>query len=67
MSKKVLVTGGAEVISTDKSKKLLGYRPKFSMKDGLKEAVRWLYNKGSFLDLITSVKNERTNKYFVEK
>lgn len=27
----------------DKAKKLLGYSPKFSMKDGLKEAVKWYW------------------------
>ena len=27
----------------DKAKRLLGYDPKFSMKDGLKEAVRWYW------------------------
>jgi UDP-N-acetylglucosamine 4-epimerase len=30
--------------SVDKAKKLLGYDPKFSMKDGLKEAVKWYWN-----------------------
>ncbi len=29
--------------SVDKAKKLLGYTPKFSMKAGLKEAVRWYW------------------------
>jgi UDP-N-acetylglucosamine 4-epimerase len=29
--------------SVDKAKKLLGYAPKFSMKEGLKEAVRWYW------------------------
>ena len=28
----------------DKAKKLLGYNPKFSMKQGLKEAVKWYWN-----------------------
>lgn len=30
--------------SIDKAKELLGYEPKFSMKDGLKEAVNWYWN-----------------------
>ena len=30
--------------SIDKAKKLLNYNPKFSMKDGLKEAVQWYWN-----------------------
>lgn len=29
--------------SIDKAKKLLGYDPKFSMKDGLKESVKWYW------------------------
>jgi UDP-N-acetylglucosamine 4-epimerase len=29
--------------SVDKAKKLLGYNPKFSMKEGLKEAVKWYW------------------------
>jgi UDP-N-acetylglucosamine 4-epimerase len=29
--------------SIDKAKELLGYNPKFSMKEGLKEAVRWYW------------------------
>lgn len=29
--------------SIDKAKRLLGYDPKFSMKDGLKEAVKWYW------------------------
>ena len=29
--------------SIDKAKKLLGYNPKFSMKDGLKESVKWYW------------------------
>lgn len=28
----------------DKAKELLGYNPKFSMKDGLREAVKWYWN-----------------------
>ncbi len=28
----------------DKAKRLLGYAPKFSMKDGLREAVKWYWN-----------------------
>ncbi len=31
--------------SIDKAKKLLGYHPKFSMKQGLKEAVKWYWEK----------------------
>ena len=31
--------------SIDKAKKLLGYNPKFSMKEGLKEAVKWYVHK----------------------
>ena len=27
----------------DKAKKLLGYDPKFSMRDGLREAVKWYW------------------------
>lgn len=30
--------------SIDKAKKLLGYNPKFSMQEGLKEAVKWYWN-----------------------
>ena len=30
--------------SVDKAKRLLGYSPKFSMKEGLKEAVKWYWN-----------------------
>ena len=30
--------------SVDKAKKLLGYNPQFSMKDGLKEAVKWYWD-----------------------
>lgn len=30
--------------SIDKAKKLLNYKPQFSMKDGLKEAVTWYWN-----------------------
>jgi UDP-N-acetylglucosamine 4-epimerase len=30
--------------SIDKAKRLLGYRPEFSMQSGLKEAVRWYWN-----------------------
>ena len=30
--------------SVDKAKELLGYHPKFSMKEGLKEAVKWYWN-----------------------
>ncbi|MDR6846392.1 SDR family oxidoreductase [Flavobacterium granuli] len=30
--------------SIDKAKKLLGYKPQFSIQDGLKEAVAWYYN-----------------------
>jgi len=30
--------------SVDKAKVLLGYDPKFSMKEGLKEAVKWYWN-----------------------
>ena len=30
--------------SIDKARSLLGYNPKFSIKDGLKEAVLWYYN-----------------------
>jgi len=30
--------------SVDKAKKLLGYAPKYSMKEGLKEAVNWYWN-----------------------
>lgn len=30
--------------SVDKAKKLLGYNPQFSMKEGLKEAVDWYWN-----------------------
>ena len=30
--------------SIDKAKSLLGYEPKFSMRDGLKEAVQWYWN-----------------------
>ena len=30
--------------SIDKAKELLGYEPKFSMKEGLKEAVHWYWN-----------------------
>lgn len=30
--------------SIDKAKELLNYNPKFSMKDGLKEAVKWYWN-----------------------
>lgn len=30
--------------SIDKAKELLNYNPKFSMKDGLKEAVQWYWN-----------------------
>ena len=29
--------------SIDKAKRLLGYQPSFSMRDGLKEAVRWYW------------------------
>ena len=29
--------------SIDKAKKLLGYNPKFSMKEGLKESVKWYW------------------------
>ena len=29
--------------SIDKAKNLLGYNPEFSMKDGLKEAVKWYW------------------------
>ena len=28
----------------DKAKRLLGYDPKFCMRDGLKEAVKWYWN-----------------------
>ena len=31
--------------SIDKAKNLLGYAPKFSMKEGLKEAVKWYWEK----------------------
>lgn len=31
--------------SIDKAKNLLGYNPKFSMKEGLKEAVKWYWEK----------------------
>lgn len=31
--------------SIDKAKKLLNYHPKFSMKDGLKEAVKWYWEE----------------------
>ena len=31
--------------SIDKAKNLLGYQPKFSMKEGLKEAVKWYWEK----------------------
>ena len=30
--------------SIDKAKHLLGYNPKYSIKDGLKEAVEWYWN-----------------------
>ena len=30
--------------NVDKAKRLLGYNPKFSLKDGLKEAVKWYWN-----------------------
>lgn len=30
--------------NVDKAKRLLGYDPQFSMKDGLKEAVKWYWN-----------------------
>lgn len=30
--------------NVDKAKRLLGYDPKFSMRDGLKEAVKWYWN-----------------------
>ena len=30
--------------SVDKAKELLGYHPEFSMKEGLKEAVKWYWN-----------------------
>ena len=30
--------------SIEKAKKLLNYQPKFSMRDGLKEAVNWYLN-----------------------
>lgn len=30
--------------NVDKARRLLGYAPKFSMKDGLKEAVKWYWN-----------------------
>ena len=30
--------------SIEKAKKLLGYDPKFDMKSGLQEAVRWYWN-----------------------
>jgi len=30
--------------NVDKAKKLLSYNPKFNMKDGLKEAVKWYWN-----------------------
>ena len=30
--------------SVDKAKELLGYNPKFSMREGLKEAVKWYWN-----------------------
>ena len=30
--------------SIDKARNLLNYNPKFSMKDGLKEAVTWYWN-----------------------
>ena len=30
--------------SVDKAKNLLGYNPKFNMRDGLKEAVKWYWN-----------------------
>ena len=29
--------------SVDKARRLLGYNPKFSMKDGLREAVKWYW------------------------
>ena len=29
--------------SIDKAKKLLGYNPKFSMQEGLKESVKWYW------------------------
>ncbi|MBO8473896.1 MAG: LPS biosynthesis protein WbpP, partial [Bacteroidetes bacterium] len=28
----------------DKARKLLGYDPRFSMRQGLKEAVKWYWN-----------------------
>lgn len=31
--------------SIDKAKRLLGYQPKFSLQDGLKEAVKWYWEK----------------------
>jgi UDP-N-acetylglucosamine 4-epimerase len=31
--------------SIDKAKKLLGYNPEYSMREGLKEAVAWYYNE----------------------
>ncbi|MDH6312739.1 UDP-N-acetylglucosamine 4-epimerase [Parabacteroides sp. PFB2-10] len=31
--------------SIDKAKKILGYSPKYSMREGLKEAIDWYYNK----------------------
>lgn len=31
--------------SIDKAKKTLGYSPKYSMREGLKEAIDWYYNK----------------------
>jgi UDP-N-acetylglucosamine 4-epimerase len=30
--------------SIDKAKRLLGYKPEFSMQKGLKEAVKWYWN-----------------------
>jgi UDP-N-acetylglucosamine 4-epimerase len=30
--------------SIEKAKKMLGYKPEFSLQDGLKEAVSWYWN-----------------------
>jgi len=30
--------------SIDKAKKMLGYNPKYSLQEGLKEAVNWYWN-----------------------
>ena len=34
---------GKDKVSIEKAKNLLGYNPKFSIEDGIKEAVSWYY------------------------